>query len=225
MKISYGITVHNEADELNKLLEILVHKTDKEDEIVICVDGNDEKVQEVITSWVQQYASDDVDKIKDIIVYNRKLDGNFAAHKNSVIEKSTGDYIFHIDADEYPNETLIEQLKQIIEMNDNVDLIWIPRVNTIEGMTQEHIQKWSWRVTEKGWVNYPDYQARVFRNDKDIRWTRPLHEYITGCKTYSHLPPYEELSLYHPKTIQKQEQQNMFYIDNFSKDLLVRKGQ
>ena len=225
MKISYGITVHSEADELNKLLEILVHKTDKEDEIVICVDGNDEKVQEVITSWVQQYASDDVDKIKDIIVYNRKLDGNFAAHKNSVIEKSTGDYIFHIDADEYPNETLIEQLKQIIEMNDNVDLIWIPRVNTIEGMTQEHIQKWSWRVTEKGWVNYPDYQARVFRNDKDIRWTRPLHEHITGCKTYSHLPPYEELSLYHPKTIQKQEQQNMFYIDNFSKDLLVRKGQ
>ena len=225
MKISYGITVHNEADELNKLLEILIHKTDKEDEIVICVDGNDEKVQEVITSWVQQYASDKVDKIKDIIVYNRKLDGNFAAHKNSVIENSTGDYIFHIDADEYPNETLLEQLKQIIEMNDGVDLIWIPRVNTIEGMTQEHIQKWSWRVTENGWVNYPDYQARVFRRDESIRWTRPLHELITGCKTYAHLPPHEELSLYHPKTIQKQEQQNMFYIDNFSEDLLVRQGQ
>ena len=225
MKISYGITVHNEADELNKLLEILIHKTDVEDEIVICVDGNDKKVQEVITSWVQQYASDDVDKMKDIIVYNRKLDGNFAEHKNSVIEKSTGDYIFHIDADEYPNETLLEQLKQIIEMNDGVDLIWIPRVNTIEGMTQEHIQKWGWRVSDKGWVNYPDYQARVFRRDESIRWTRPLHELITGCKTYAHLPPHEELSLYHPKTIQKQEEQNMFYIDNFSKDLLVRKGQ
>jgi len=225
LKISYGITVHNEADELNKLLEILIHKTDKEDEIVICVDGNDEKVQEVITSWVQQYASDKVDKIKDIIVYNRKLDGNFAEHKNSVIEKSTGDYIFHIDADEYPHETLLEQLKQIIEMNDGVDLIWIPRVNTVEGMTQEHIQKWGWRVTENNWVNYPDYQARVFRRDKSIRWTRPLHELITGCKTYAHLPPHEELSLYHPKTIQKQEQQNMFYIDNFSEDLLVRQGQ
>ena len=221
MKISYGITVHNEANELNKLLEILVHKTDPEDEIVICVDGNDEKVQEVITSWVQQYGHEDM---KDIIVYNRKLDGDFAAHKNSVIEKSSGDYIFHIDADEYPNETLLEQLKQIIEMNDGVDLIWIPRVNTVEGMTQEHIQKWGWRVTENGWVNYPDYQARVFRRDKSIRWTRPLHELITGCKTYAHLPPHEELSLYHPKTIQKQEQQNMFYIDNFNKDLLVREG-
>jgi len=224
LKISYGITVHNEADELNRLLEILIHKTDKEDEIVICVDGNDEKVQEVIQSWIQQYGSDDVDTIKDIIVYHRKLDGNFADHKNSVIENSTGDYIFHIDADEYPNETLLEQLKQIIEMNDGVDLIWIPRVNTIEGMTQEHIQKWSWRVTENGWVNYPDYQARVFRRDESIRWTRPLHELITGCKTYAHLPPHEELSLYHPKTIQKQEEQNMFYIENFNRDLLVREG-
>ncbi len=216
MKISYGITVHNEADELNKLLETLIHKTDPEDEIVICVDGDDEKVQEVITSWVQQYGSG-----KDIITYNRKLNGNFAAQKNSVIENSSGDYVFHIDADEYPNEILLQQLKQILEMND-VDLIWIPRVNTVEGFTQEDVQRWGWRISEQGWVNYPDYQARVFKRDSEIRWTRPLHEYITGCKTYAHLPPQEELSLYHPKTKEKQERQNQFYMDNFSKDLLVR---
>ena len=218
MKISYGITVHNEADELNKLLPILIHKTDKEDEIVICDDYSDDETQFVIQSWTQQYGH-----TKTIKVYQRKLDGNFSAQKNSVIEKSTGDYIFHIDADEYPHETLLQQLKEIIEMND-VDLIWIPRVNTVEGMTQEHIQKWGWRISENNWVNYPDYQARVFRNDEKIRWTRPLHEVITGCKTYSHLPPYEELSLYHPKTIQKQEQQNMFYINNFDRSLLVREN-
>ena len=218
MKISYGITVHNEADELNKLLEILVHKTDSEDEIVICDDYSNEETKEVITSWSQQYAD-----AKVINHYERKLDGNFSDQKNSVIENSTGDYIFHIDADEYPHEVLLQQLPQIIEMNDGVDLIWIPRVNTIEGMEQHHIQKWNWRVTENGWVNYPDYQARVFRNDESIRWTRPLHEYITGCKTYSHLPPQEELSLYHPKTIDKQEQQNTFYNQNFSEELNVRK--
>ena len=218
MKISYGITVHNESIELNKLLEILVHKTDKEDEIVICVDGNDEKVQEVITSWVQQYGSN-----KNIIVYNRKLDGDFAAHKNSVIEKSTGDYIFHIDADEYPHEILLQQLKQILEIND-VDLIWIPRVNTVEGFTQQDIQKWGWNMSEKGWVNYPDYQSRVYRRDNNIRWERPLHELIKGAKTYSHLPPHEELSLYHPKTKEKQEAQNKFYMDNFHQNLLVRNG-
>ena len=214
MEISYGITVHNEAEELKRLLTILNKNIDKEDEIVVCIDGDDERVEAVLGEYLSE---------NEAIVYKRKLDGNFAEQKNSVIEKSTGDYVFHIDADEYPNETLLQQLPQILEIND-VDLIWIPRVNTIESMKEEHIQKWGWRISEKGWVNYPDYQARVFRNREDIRWTRPLHEYITGSKTYAHLPPHEELSLYHPKTIQKQEEQNMFYIDNFNKDLLVRKG-
>jgi glycosyltransferase involved in cell wall biosynthesis len=212
MKISYGITVHNEAEELIKLLDVLNKNIDDEDEIVVCVDGDDEKVEAVLGEYLSENKA---------IVYKRKLDGNFAEHKNSVIEKSSGDYIFHIDADEYPNEILIQQLKQILEIND-VDLIWIPRVNTVDGFTEQDVQKWGWRVTENGWVNYPDYQARVFRNREDVRWTRPLHEYITGCKTYAHLPPQEELSLYHPKTKEKQEQQNKFYMDNFNKELLVR---
>ena len=218
MKISYGITVHNEDDELNRLLEILIHKTDAEDEIVICVDGDDDGVRFVLDSWTQQYAH-----AKIIKVYQRKLNKDFAAQKNSVIENSTGDYIFHIDADEYPNEILLQQLKQILNMNIGVDLVWIPRVNTIEGMKDEHINRWGWIVSEKGWVNYPDYQARLFRRDKSIRWTRPLHEHIVGCKTYSHLPPNEELSLYHPKTIKKQEKQNMFYNQNFSAEMNMRR--
>ena len=148
MKISYGITVHNEDDELNRLLEILIHKTDAEDEIVICVDGDDDGVRFVLDSWPQQYAH-----AKMIKVYQRKLNKDFAAQKNSVIENSTGDYIFHIDADEYPNEILLQQLKEILNMNIGVDLVWIPRVNTIEGMEQHHINKWNWRVTENNWVN------------------------------------------------------------------------
>tara|TARA_B100000287_G_C20490660_1_gene724953 strand:- start:156 stop:815 length:660 start_codon:yes stop_codon:yes gene_type:complete len=218
VKISYGITVHNEADELNKLLEILVHKTDAEDEIVICVDGDDDAVRFVLDSWTQQYAH-----TKMMKVYQRELNKDFASQKNSVIENSMGDYIFHIDADEYPNEILIGQLKEILEIN-NTDLLWIPRVNTVDGMTQKDVQKWGWRVTEKGWVNYPDYQARVFRRDKKIRWERPLHEVIRGYNTFAHLPPHEELSLYHPKTIQKQTQQNMFYNKNFSREMNVRTG-
>ena len=218
MKISYGITVHNEADELNKLLDVLLDKIDDEDEVVICVDGEDDAVRFELDIYSKVFS----DSNKSMKIYQRKLDGDFAAHKNSVIENSTGDYIFHIDADEYPNEILLEQLKKILEMND-VDLVWIPRVNTVEGMTQQDIQKWGWRISENNWVNYPDYQSRVFRNHKDIRWTRPLHEHIVGAKTYAHLPPQEELSLYHPKTKEKQEQQNKFYNQNFSRELNVRR--
>ena len=218
MKISYGITVHNEADELNKLLDVLLDNIDDEDEVVICVDGEDDAVRFELDIYSKVFN----DSNKFIKIYQRKLDGDFSAQKNSVIENSTGDYIFHIDADEYPNDILIQQLKQIIEMNEGIDLIWIPRVNAIEGMEQKHINRWGWQISEKRWVNYPDYQARVFRRDKSIRWTRPLHEYIKGCKTYSHLPPQEELSLYHPKTIEKQEKQNMFYNKNFSPEMNVR---
>ena len=201
MKISYGITVHNEAEELNKLLNVLGYHIDEDDEIVVCVDGDDEKVEAVLGEYLSENKA---------IVYKRKLDGNFADHKNSVIEKSSGDYIFHIDADEYPNEILLQQLKQILEMND-VDLVWIPRVNTVDGFTQEDVQKWGWRVDEKGWVNYPDYQARIFKNDENIRWIKPVHEIISGAKSYAHLPPQEELSLYHPKTIERQIKQNELY--------------
>ena len=205
MKISYGITVHNEADELNKLLPILIHQSDEEDEIVICDDYSDDETQFVLESWSQQYGHS-----KTIKVYQRKWNGDFAEHKNSVIENCSGDYIFHFDADEYPHETLLSQIKQIIEMND-VDLIWIPRVNTVEGLTNEWSNKWRWRVTEKGWVNYPDYQSSVFRRSKDIRWVNKVHERIVGTKTYAHLPPHEELSLYHPKTLDKQIKQNELY--------------
>ncbi len=201
MKVSYGITVHNEAEELKRLLNILTNKIDKEDEIVICIDGDDEKVESVVGEYLSE---------NEAIVYKRKLDGDFAAQKNSVIENSTGDYIFHIDADEYPSDGLLEYVKPILEAND-IDLIWVPRVNTVDGITEQHIQQWGWRVSDAGWVNYPDYQSRIFKNSPEIRWKSKVHERIFGAETFSHLPPNETLSLYHPKTIDKQEKQNKFY--------------
>ena len=139
-----------------------------------------------------------------------EFDGNFSDLKNHTKKMSSGDYIFHLDADEYPHETLLSQIKQVLEMNE-VDLIWVPRVNTVEGLTDEWIQKWGWKVSEKGWVNFPDYQARVFLNSPEIKWSGKVHEVIKGHTSQSHLPPHEELSLYHPKTIKRQEKQNELY--------------
>ena len=205
MKVSYGITVHNEAEELKRLLNILIEKIDKEDEIIICVDGEDDAVKFELDVFTQTYYKQNL-----ILVYQRKLNGDFAAQKNSVIENSTGNYVFHIDADEYPSDGLLEYVKPILEAND-IDLIWVPRVNTVDGITEQHIQQWGWRVSDAGWVNYPDYQSRIFKNSPEIRWKSKVHERIFGAQTFSHLPPNEILSLYHPKTIDKQEEQNNFY--------------
>ena len=205
MVISYAITTHNETEEINKLLEFLVHNTDKEDEIVILDDFSDEKTQEVFTSWQAQYGD-----LKPIRVEQRKLNKNFAEQKNYLTSMCKGSYIFNIDADEIPHPILVSQIKEILKINE-VDLIWLPRVNTVKGLTEEHIKKWGWNVSEKGWVNYPDYQGRVYRNCDYIKWVKPVHEQLTGHKNFSHLPPREEFSLYHHKEIKKQEQQNKMY--------------
>ena len=176
MKISYGITVKDESEELFELLKILKKNIDEEDEIIIVRDGMDVPVGALLNDHKES---------KNIKVYDKKFEGVFAEQKNFVIEKCTGDYIFHIDADEYPHQTLLEQIKAILEANDGIEMIWVPRVNTVDGITEEHCSKWGWRITEKGWVNYPDYQSRIFKN--------------------------EELSLYHPKNIEKQEKQNALY--------------
>ena len=200
MKISYAITVCNEEEELQKLVTFLLKHKELQDEIVITYDSNNG------TKDIEEYLKSNI----GFSWHPYEFSGNFSDLKNHTKSMCDGEYIFHLDADEIPHEMLMEQIHTILEMND-VDLVWIPRVNTVDGITDDHIQKWGWKVTEKGWVNYPDYQARVFRNSDEILWGGKVHERITGCKTYSHLPPQEELSLYHPKTIDKQVKQNELY--------------
>ena len=203
MKISYGITVCNEETEIQKLVTFLLKHKELQDEIVITYDSKNG------SKGVEEYLrSHSVNG--EFNWHPFEFDGNFSDLKNHTKSMCSGDYIVHLDADELPHETLMEQLHPILDMND-VDLVWIPRVNTVEGITDEWIQRWGWRVSEKGWVNYPDYLSRVFKNNDDICLEGKVHERITGCKTYSHLPPHEELSLYHHKTIDKQIKQNELY--------------
>ena len=139
------------------------------------------------------------------------FDGHFANWKNKLTKYCTGDYIFQIDADEYPHKSLLTALPVILEANPDNEVYLVPRVNTVEGLTEEHRVKWNWRVDEKGWVNYPDYQWRLWKNKPEIKWVNKVHEVLHGYKTYAPLPPKEELSLYHPKEIQRQEKQNAYY--------------
>ena len=204
MKISYGITVCNEDVEIQRLVTFLLKNKRDEDEIVITYDSNNGS--KGVEDYLRTHSVNG-----EFSWHPYEFDGNFSDLKNYTKKMCSGDYIFHLDADEYPHEILMAQIHTILEINET-DLIWIPRVNTVDGIDPGyHLKQWGWVMNEKGWVNYPDYQARVFRNIDEIKWVRPVHELITGCKTYAHLPPHEELSLYHPKTIDKQIKQNELY--------------
>ena len=204
MKISYAITVCNEFVEIQKLvLFLLKHKRDK-DEIVILYDykNGDKGVEEFLRSHSVN---------SEFIWHKGEFNHHFADWKNHLTNLCTGDFIFQIDADEIPNKQLIYSLPEILKGNPNNEVYLVPRVNTVEGLTDEHIQKWRWNVNEKGWVNWPDNQWRIWKKKDEIKWRNKVHEVLEGYKTYAALPPMEELALYHPKTIDRQVKQNEYY--------------
>ena len=219
MKISYGITVYNEHKELDNLLFHLSKHIREEDEIVVTQDtskvGDKSIVQDefyALEKVLEKYEYGTYFQPRQLKVNTFEFRKDFAALKNYTKSHCSGDYIFHIDADEIPNEILLKQLPTILEINDT-DLVWVPRINIVNGITDFHLNLWKWRTTEQGWINFPDYQARIFKNTDEIKWVKPVHEVIDGAKTYSHLPPHEELTLKPVKEIARQEMQNKLYED------------
>ena len=211
MKISYAIPVCNEHIELEKLLSFLLEHIDENDEIVVqCDKGNTTpEVYKVLNQADQSWQNNPTKPPIKVIEF--PLNGHFSNFKNNLKEHCTGDWIFQIDADELPHESLITNLKELLKLNTNTEMLLVPRVNTIEGLTQEHINKWRWNVNEKGWVNWPDYQTRIIQNSPKIKWQNKVHEQIVGISIKGALPMEEEWCLYHPKTIGRQEAQNSFY--------------
>jgi glycosyltransferase involved in cell wall biosynthesis len=201
--ISYAITACNEHVELERLLDQLNEHIRPEDEIIVQLDST---------------ATDEVKKVAELYnvgafyEYHRiifELNDDFASFKNNLKEHCSKDYIFQIDADEYLSEKLILSLPELLEMNPDIELYAVPRINTVTGLTSEHINKWGWYINEKGWINYPDYQTRILKNIPEIKWINKVHERLIGAKTTIPLP--EGYDLIHPKTIERQERQNNFY--------------
>ena len=203
MKLSYAIPVCNESVEIQRLITYLLEHKRAEDEIVVLFDSvnGTKSVEEFLRAKSVN---------GEFNWHSYEFDGHFAQMKNKLTSLCSGDYIFQIDADEMVDEYIIRLLSQVLEHND-VDVLMIPRINTVEGLTHQHVSKWGWRVDENGYVNFPDYQWRIYRNIESIRWKNRVHEVLDGYKTLSHLPRTEEWCLKHHKTIDRQERQNEYY--------------
>jgi hypothetical protein len=203
MKISYAITVCNELEEIKRLFNFLHQYKRPEDEICVLLDKP--KASQELLYHLYMWSSQDY-----IILKESTFQGHFADWKNELNRMCSGDYIFQIDADELPNEELLGALPGILT-NSGSDVILTPRINIVEGITPQHLQIWGWKQNDKGWVQFPDYQWRIFKNTPNIIWKNKVHEVLDGYKTYAFLPEFEEYSLYHYKHILKQESQNNFY--------------
>ena len=205
VNVTYGITVCNEIKEITTLVNFLHPRIQSDDEILIQYDEGG------VTDDVMGYLRIINDLHDNVNVIGFPLNKDFASYKNNLKNHAKGIFIFQIDADEVPNEYLITNMHDLLESNKDIDLFFVPRVNTVKGLTDEHIQKWRWNVNEKGWVNWPDYQMRIWKNIPEIKWVNKVHEVLEGFNTFVKLPLLEQYSLEHKKDINRQEAQNNYY--------------
>jgi hypothetical protein len=205
MKISYAITVCNELKEIQRLIGFLLENKHQEDEIVVLFDSNNgtEEVKKFLNHYGEHFLH--------LKYFEYPFNGHFAEMKNFLTSICKGDYVFQIDADELPTKFTLNNISNILKMNEQIDVLLVPRINTVKGLTQEHIHKWGWRVNNKGWVNFPDYQWRIYKNNGKIKWKNKVHEVLEGYEVMSQLPPEDEYCLLHDKTIDKQVKQNNLY--------------
>jgi len=217
LKISYLVTCCSETDTLDRLLsrlESCVKGTT--DEVVILLDtAFDQATLEITNKY---------DKLNpNIRLELHALDNNYGGHKNFGIEKCKGNYIFQLDGDELPPESLLgENLHSLLETNPTIEAFAVPRVNDFRGVSDVHARQWGWRLTlsptyKRPIVNFPDYQLRIFKRDfPRISFTRKLHEKIEGYSKFVALPDIEEYAIYHDKTIETQIKTNLRYNKEFT---------
>ena len=205
MKLSYAVTACNEHEEIIRLVTQLLNYKGENSEIVVLLDMP--KAPTEMVEYLELQANAD-----HITLIESEFDNDFAQWKNLLNSQCKGEWIFQLDADEYLDANLIVNLEDILENNVDKDLIVVPRINTVEGLTDSHIQKWGWRVDERGYVNFPDVQTRLYKNNPNkIGWSGKVHERIVGFENYTAFPAEEVYCIRHPKTIERQERQNNYY--------------
>ena len=204
MKLSYAITACNEVEETIRLVSQLLNYKGENSEIVVLLDTP--KAPTELLEYLELQA-----EANYITLIESEFTNDFAQWKNFLNSHCKGEWIFQLDADEYLMPDLIVNLEDILDTNTDKDLVVVPRINTVEGLTETHIQKWGWNVNEKGWVNFPDVQTRIYKNSGKIGWSGKVHERIVGFESYTSFPADEIYCIKHPKTIDRQEKQNNYY--------------
>ncbi len=202
IKISYAILTHDEGTYVYELLDFLSKNKREIDEIVVVDDYS-----------TDQLTVDTLNRFKDqgvIKLDHRIFDGD-ATQKNYLNSLCSGDFIVQLDADEIIEKEFMDILPDLLESNPDADLYLVPRINTVAGLTESDIKRWGWVVDDKGRVNFPDYQMRIYKNVPGLKWEGLLHSKMNGAKGVAALPTDDLFCILHHKKIERQREQNSLY--------------
>lgn len=240
MKISYGITVYCENEDLKKMLNLLISTIDPEDEIIVLSDSEHvtDEVLTTINFYIQQSP-----KIKHI---SYPICKNFSQFKNKLLDHATGEYIFSVGCDELPNIEIVKDIKQIILSHPDNDSFFFSRVNKIIGTPEEikRFHDWSGHSEERAKelgdmiadpTIHPDWQNIVWKLNQHPRleFTNLIHHVLINTKNPLHVSPENgKYVLNHHTPYSKWEHNLEFfntiepygYSGSVENDILIKKG-
>lgn len=197
-RISLAIIALNEEQYIGEALNSAVGDgTSVFDEIIVVDGGSTDNTKTIAHKYTTN-------------IFVNKFEDDFAKQRNFAISKCTCPWIFMLDADERISLNLLTIIPELLEGNENVDLFFLPRINTIKDLQSKPwlISQYGWKIDEKDRVNYPDWQGRIFKNRPNICWSGRVHERITGAKVIAYLEGYD---LIHEKDWERQIRQNNYY--------------
>lgn len=122
------------------------------------------------------------------------FNGHFGDQKNRAIEMAKTDWILLLDPDEILSDGAIKALPSLINQ-DEFDCYFIPRKNTIDGVTDLS--------------HGDDHQARLFRSY--CRYVRPVHEELVGFKKSLNMEFDSGIYIEHKKYIKRHNERNGNY--------------
>ena len=177
---SLHLLVRNEMLLLPKLLEYVESWVD---EIVVVDTGSTDGTLEVARRYTDR-------------VFQVHLDHNFSVARNFGLSKVKTEWVFHLDADEWPTEILLEWLARFVNDRKSTQYegVTIRRHNTVGGKD----------IGDRTF----EYHIRFFR--KTYRFEGCVHERISVSDNWVERASRMAL-IEHFKSAARQERQNEFY--------------
>jgi glycosyltransferase involved in cell wall biosynthesis len=190
VKIGLLAIMQNEIEYVERWMSVIdrARAVDRPFDRVLIVDGGSEDRT--------------VEKLNErgVEVVVRPFDKDFSAQRNYGIEQLDVDWIFELDADEYPSMPLIAGLRDIA--NDlekhKIECCGMARLNLLDGVLQTGVGS-----------SGLDYQYRFHR--RECRWEGTVHEEIRGWNNRVELSLLEGHFLVHDKARGRHDARNAFY--------------
>lgn len=163
-KISVVIPVYNDEDYLCECIDSIENQTLKDFEIILVNDGSTDRTSEII----QNYASHN----SNIKVINQNNLGAAEA-RNKGLEAASGKYIIFLDADDFFEPNMLEQLYENAENNKSEVVIFdADKYDTINGkFSQMNILQMN-LFPKKKVFSSSDIPDNIFRCINPAPWTK-----------------------------------------------------